>query len=417
MIINKLEFQKFIDITAYFFVLLSVFFLPVSTTINALFIVAAFLAVFGVKFQQQFNTLKNLRVVQLTLVLLLILFIGVFYSSVPFPQAFHSFKKYGLKLFALITLMPLFCMPKSRSYIFYTLIAGAFCYSFIDVLDHYSFISIFKIFNVDKGDFLSAIPFSLYCAFAALLCLYFSQIENKNKLIWYSLLIYLCFYLYFFNIERTGMIVFVVMAFAFMGRKLNLKKKILLILPTLLIVSLVALSSNTVKSRFMQSLNSIESYQQGNVNTSIGLRIEFARYSFELIKDKPIFGYGAGSFPDEYFKIDGPGLGGAIAKLGDPHNSYLHLWMQFGIIGLIAFIAWLSSQWCLSRRLMHNEKILLQCFLLAFMLSCFSISAFYRSRISTLYITMAIVCMGNVFQPRKKARRYSNTSRKHNSRS
>ncbi len=411
MRLNKIELQKSVDITAYFFILISVFFLPVSTTINSLFIIAAFLAVFGLKFQQQFNTLKSLRVVHWTLALLLILFVGIFYSSAPLPVAFHSFKKYGLKLFAFITLMPLFCMPKSRSYVFYSLIAGAFTYILLDILDHYNVISILSIFNASEGGFLSAIPFSLYCAFAALLSLYLSQTETKYKLAWYALLAYFFFYLYFFNIEKTGMIVFVVMAFAFVSRRLYFKKKLLMIVPSVAIVALVVISSSVVQNRFATSFKDFESYQQGHINTSIGLRGEFARYSFELIKNKPILGYGAGSFTQEYFKIGGPGLGGEKSKLGDPHNSYLHLWQQFGIIGLIAFLGWLSSQWLLSRRLMHNERILLQCFLLAFALSCLSISAFYRSRISTLYITMATVCFGNAFQPRKKVRRSYHKSR------
>lgn len=404
--INRLEFQKTADITAYFMVLLSVFFLPVSTSINALFVVAALIALLGLKFSQHSKQLRAFNTSKWTFVLILLFFVGVIYSSAPFAEALNAFKKYGFRLMAFVVLAPLFCRSKSRYYVFYTVIAASILYSFMDILDGYHLITIENIFHKPKHVFLSPLPFGLFCAFSSLLTLFFLCTYTNLKKTFSVLLGYQLIYLFFINEERTALIVFIAMAFVFLVRKLPFKKRLLMALPTLLLIITVGFFSSVMKHRAELVLQDIKAYQKGEVHTSIGLRVEYLIHSFKLIKENPLLGSGTGSFSTEYKKTGGPNVTISDTSLGDPHNSYVHIWVQLGFVGLIAFLGWLYSQWQFSTRLMSNEKILLRCFLLAFMLSSLSESSFYRSRNANLYLVMAVVCMGNVFQPRRKIRRY-----------
>lgn len=405
---GQLAFRRWADISAFFCVLVSLFFLPISTSLNSLLIVAAVLALFGVQFKENIQKLLTFATTKWTAVLFGLMLLGVFYSAATMPEALTALKKYGFRLFAFVVLPPLFCKPKSRSYVFYTLIVGSLIYSSLDMFDQAGFISLEQWFNKPKHIILSQFPLSYYCAFAGIASLYLLSTRKDNSWLFAFCLLYLFGYLFFVNVQRGPMIVFIVMAFMFLFRNHSFKQKCMMIIPTMLTVIAIGLLSPVVQKRLGDTLGDIQKYQQGDTKTSIGVRAEFARYSQMLIKEKPLLGYGTGSFATVYATTGGPIVEEATAgeTLGDPHNSFVHLWVQLGLVGVVAFIGWLASQWQFSRGLLANERILLQCFLVAFILSCFNESSFYRSRNAHLYITVAVVCMGNAYQTRRKTKRY-----------
>ena len=72
--------------------------------------------------------------------------------------------------------------------------------------------------------------------------------------------------------------------------------------------------------------------------TSVGLRINFAINSWDVIKKNPLIGVGTGDFPVEYLKvnqINSPGLPATT----NPHNMYTLVLMQLGLIGLISMMS------------------------------------------------------------------------------
>ena len=72
--------------------------------------------------------------------------------------------------------------------------------------------------------------------------------------------------------------------------------------------------------------------------TSVGLRINFAINSWEVIKNNPIIGVGTGDFPVEYSKVN-------LVKSPDapdttnPHNMYTLVTMQLGLVGLLSMLS------------------------------------------------------------------------------
>lgn len=403
---QKLAFRKWADIGAFFCVLISLFFLPISTSINASLIVAAFLALAGFQFQQHYKRLLTLETAIWSYVLLGLFLIGIFYSSAPMGEAWHAFKKYGFRLFAFVVLPPLFCKPQSRRYVFYTLIAGALLYSGMDMLDQAGFINLEQLFSKPKPVVLSQFPLSYYCVYAAMAALFFIINNHNRTWIFVFSLLYLLYFLFFVNMQRGPMIVFSVMAFMFLCRNYNFKQKAIMLLPAILVMCAIGWFSPVLQKRVGDVFEDFQQYKAGNIRTSLGQRAEFIRYSEMLIKEKPLLGYGTGSFATEYATTGGPIIEISDNVLGDPHNSYVHIWVQLGIVGVIAFVGWLVSQWRFSINLLANERVLLRCFLVAFALSCFNEASFYRSRNANLYMTLAIVCIGNAFQTRRKFKRY-----------
>lgn len=67
-------------------------------------------------------------------------------------------------------------------------------------------------------------------------------------------------------------------------------------------------------------------------DTSMGLRTSFIRDSLALVKKAPWFGYGANGF--KYRNATYPGA-------NNPHNEYLMITVQTGLVGLSFFLAWM----------------------------------------------------------------------------
>ena len=71
---------------------------------------------------------------------------------------------------------------------------------------------------------------------------------------------------------------------------------------------------------------------------SVGLRINFAKNSLEVIKQNPIIGIGTGDFPSEYKKINQINTP-KLRSTSNPHNMYTLITMQLGLIGLVSMLS------------------------------------------------------------------------------
>jgi O-antigen ligase len=83
-------------------------------------------------------------------------------------------------------------------------------------------------------------------------------------------------------------------------------------------------------------------YPHGRQSTSIGERMEFYYNTATIIKEHPLLGVGTGGFALVYAQ--------QAAKYGinatnNPHNEYLHLTVQLGIIGMALFLYLIYLQW------------------------------------------------------------------------
>ncbi len=76
-----------------------------------------------------------------------------------------------------------------------------------------------------------------------------------------------------------------------------------------------------------------------NVIASLKVRQEYWKAAAQMIKEKPLLGYGAGTFGSVY-----PAFKTKLAEETKmAHNSYLQLWAETGIFGLMAFLLfWLK---------------------------------------------------------------------------
>ena len=121
------------------------------------------------------------------------------------------------------------------------------------------------------------------------------------------------------------------------------KKWLTLLLITFLIITIIYSTDNplnksaiTVPQRALSTLDE----QDPSINT----RLLIWRTTFKMIKGRPIFGSGIGTFRMNYLDYqaqllkENPNYIKYYTKAGEAHNEYLQMWAELGLIGLGLFL-------------------------------------------------------------------------------
>jgi len=104
----------------------------------------------------------------------------------------------------------------------------------------------------------------------------------------------------------------------------------------LLVIGMLSLSP-VVRDRIALIGHDIHLYQQGEGNTSIGLRLHMWKGALKIWREHPVLGVGTGGFLHEFKKnAENP----AYAIYSHPHNSLLYLGVSYGVVGVAVF-TWL----------------------------------------------------------------------------
>jgi O-antigen ligase len=127
--------------------------------------------------------------------------------------------------------------------------------------------------------------------------------------------------------------------------------------------------NSTLHDRIVVAANQFKQWQPDKADLkSVGQRMEFYLNSIRIIKDHPFFGVGIGGFAEAYAKqVKDPGM-----ELTDnPHNEYLLMAVQLGLLGLAALLYLFYTQWRLAPLLpTPKETILARGVILAFVVGC-----------------------------------------------
>jgi len=117
---------------------------------------------------------------------------------------------------------------------------------------------------------------------------------------------------------------------------------ILAVVAPLAIVLLLALSP-TSRNRINQGVNEAENYRTDQQLTSMGIRMAMWKNTLALIAKSPLYGYGTGGFDEAYRRQVAGKTGWQNSPAGSPHNQFLRIIAEQGIIGLIVFLLFLAT--------------------------------------------------------------------------
>ena len=146
---------------------------------------------------------------------------------------------------------------------------------------------------------------------------------------------------------KSGYLALIVLCFVtpFYWAKGWLRYVLIFFLP--IIAGGLLLSSPLAKGRILRAIDEIRTHEQDEQLTSLGFRVVTWKNTFKIIRDSkhPMVGYGTGSFEEAYRrrveKQQTPGWQGEPA--GDPHNQFMRIIVEHGLIGLLVFLAFIGS--------------------------------------------------------------------------
>jgi len=111
----------------------------------------------------------------------------------------------------------------------------------------------------------------------------------------------------------------------------------------------LAITPNPARDRVLLMFEEAQSWQPGQPNvTSIGYRLAFYRNSVAIMAKHPLLGVGTGGYPKAYAEQT---RGTGLAPSRNPHNEYLLIGVQTGLIGLALLLHLFWQHWRLAPRL------------------------------------------------------------------
>lgn len=97
--------------------------------------------------------------------------------------------------------------------------------------------------------------------------------------------------------------------------------------------------SPSVHSKVMMAVTEAQTYKTSPVETSIGRRMVMLETTLEMVRDHPLVGIGTGAYKNHFSEIAQKKYTGWRAEpFDDPHNQYLFVWTENGLIGLATFL-------------------------------------------------------------------------------
>jgi O-antigen ligase len=231
----------------------------------------------------------------------------------------------------------------SRKLFFDSFLAGLFLFCIASILDIFFVPQWLPTINSPKS-----ITHSLLLVFGMLvLSYYFKASESNMEKILLVFLIVLFLFTLSIGHGRSGYLAFILLspliAYNLLGRKSYL------ILAVITFSALFLLFSPTVKSRIAMAIDDIKAYQAGDPNTPIGIRLNMWQGAVRIFLENPLIGTGTGGYARAMVKHDHPNMISLHRMPSEPHNSFLFMAANYGMLGIISiiwlFIAYFKKGW------------------------------------------------------------------------
>ncbi|MBA1443578.1 MAG: O-antigen ligase family protein [Chromatiales bacterium] len=202
---------------------------------------------------------------------------------------------------------------------------------------------------------------------------------------------------------RTGQLVLLVLILLAAVQYLNWRG---LLAGGLVIVLISLLSyqfSENFSSRVDLTLQQLDAFNDGVRNRwKVGPRLEMYSNSLELIGRHPLVGTGSGSFAIEYNKL--ARQKGLALMSANPHNEYMNITVQLGLVGLLLFLLLLYNHWRLSAQVDPLFRGSSQALVVAMVVGCLFNSFLMDRGEGSFYVVLTAVYLAGLSHARLRER-------------
>ena len=379
------------------------FFLLISTAVSNIFTILVVLSVFFQIYKRKdYKIIFEKNILIYSILIFLLMAFSSLYSVAETSELLYTMKKYAKFL-----LIPIFYyylkVNNNAELVIKYFISSCTIILFLSYAKYFNlfdFNYFYYIFNFVSTEPIrlnivddKAIIFQSYINHGTILSTFFLLSlllgYKKNSKIYYLLALMTFINILFLADSRSAYLITILLLLLFTIKTLN--NKFLFIISFFIIISLffTAINSNFVKRIEVASNDIFKILDKNDIDSSIGYRYFWANVGFDVISKKPILGNGVGSFQNsvkDYYKENDhfkyiPDLVGK-----NPHNEFISIASQLGLLGLILFILFLRSLYKTNRYFIFSNAVFITVFF-----SCLSNSVFYDNILGIFIIILICI--------------------------
>jgi len=189
-----------------------------------------------------------------------------------------------------------------------------------------------------------AMAFAIGAFLAGMLLVMRPALTVRERLLLVGAAMVLLGQLVFLQVGRSGQVMFAILAIVAAALLMRGPRRVLAILSVPVLAAIAFSVSPIMQSRFATAWQELQHAADATEYTSMGIRVVMWQNTVELIRARPVLGYGLGGMEPAYAAhIKDRASGWKAIVTTDPHNQFLAAWVEGGLAGLLAFLFLLVS--------------------------------------------------------------------------
>ena len=338
------KFSNSIDNINSYLLMLTAFFLPLTVFGGNLFAVLIFLLwLVKADFKTDFYRLKDNKLVIAVLLYLLVHVVALLWTA-DIESGLWTLKKQLKFLF-----IPIFMLFVKREHVKYYILAFLASMSLSEIWSYGIFFQLLPLYGgatlIDPIPLMSHITYNPFLAIAIYLLSYYVLFDhsiNRSKKVIYSFFIITMSINMFITGGRAGQVMYfamlVILIFQYFPKN-AFKASSASLFVLVITSSTFYLNSKIFSDRVDSAVTELSDYKN-HTYSSTGMRISSAINSWSIIKEHPVIGVGTGDYKNEFIKASIKNNLKLEDKLviHNPHNMYVLILVQFGLLGLAAIL-------------------------------------------------------------------------------
>ena len=349
---HTINFEK----TYLYLIILFALTLPLSRALVSFFIILfPLIWIIEGNYKAKYQIIKETKVFYPLLALFFLSIISLFWTS-EYDDAKRVVRllSYFLSLFVIVTSLKVKYIDK----VITAFLSGMFISESITYGVYFKLWTFKHATPQDPSPFMHHIEYSIFLAFTSILLL--NRLISKKYILKEKLFFFFFFLTVtgnlFIGIGRSGQVSYIaaIIVMAILHFKISLKSIILSILLLTSIFGTSFVLSKNFHNRVITTQNEIQGILHGNLNSSWGIRVGFWITTFHILEKDPLLGVGIGDYKisqrDEitsgkydYFSASTKNF----ISSNHPHNEYLLILLETGLVGLSFFIYFLYKYFTL----------------------------------------------------------------------
>lgn len=392
----SLFFERCGDTLVPLTLVLLIFFIPISPSIKSFILVWALITILLTPSCRKHLTLAyHSQWSYSAHLLFFFIALACLWSSAPEGYSLSILWKYSKLLF-----LPLFAVgfikPKTRMLAINSYLAAIFMTCIVAILKSNGFI---QLHEWDSGGvFHNHIITGFMVGFGS----YLSGLLAFRNRGWlrraYSGLWFLTSYqVLFINNGRTAYLLYAVLMILLIVQIFSLKQALIALLIFSSALGVCFKYSPVIQGGYQYFNKELQLLKQNNIDSSLGKRLQFHRYSKSLFFQHPVLGIGTGSFIHQFYKDNPVPIWGK--EITEPHSQYWMTLVEQGLVGLGLLVLFLGSLLYATIQLKETRSLLLG-LLTVFCISCFTDTLLCFSALGYLLILFSALCFGELIEIR-----------------